>query len=357
MVDQEQIVRRVLRNCDISDAGHAGLYSICGLALRLRDLYKWENGLDPWVEKSSEEVLEWIGRKEELWDKLAGRQYVPLPVDGREIDPFDTETINEILAPSGLAYGAGYARGLKPTFFLAVVVEERNVGPIQAVVLGEELARDMLTLPALGQGDRVIFRKESARMYFWDQLFYMKKSGRPFLGYALKRCGIEESDSETLRQHLDGLLERYQDAYIYHEVGEISETDFGREIWREIVGAYPQSVVEYFARTVKDLLADLNDKGTLRRIIDTRDDASLGFYAAFFDGLARSLFPELRIAVDKFTKRGDWDEIEEAVETGRETAVRAKDMLIDFYGEGQRRGDRNWVEKRIEDYINGRGEP
>ena len=356
MENQEQIVRRVLENCDISDAGHAGLYSICGLALRLRDLYKWENRLDPWVEKSSEEILGWIGRKEELWEKLAGRKYVPLPVNGKEIDPFETETINEILAPSGLMYGAGYARGLKPIFFLAAVKEKRRIGRLEAVVLGEELARDMLTLPALSQGDRVVFRKESARMYLWDQLFYMKKSGRPYLRFALKRCGIEESDSETLRQNLDRLLDRFQDAYIYHEVGEITDTDFEREIWREIVGAYPQSVVEYFARTVKDLLADLNGKGTLRRIIDKRDDASLGLYAAFFDGLARLLFPELRISVDKFSKGGDWDEIEEAVESGRETAVRAKDTLVDLYREGQKRNDRNWVQKRIEDYVDTMGD-
>ena len=39
------MTEQVLRNCHISYARHAGLYSICGLALRLRDLYKWEMGL------------------------------------------------------------------------------------------------------------------------------------------------------------------------------------------------------------------------------------------------------------------------------------------------------------------------
>ena len=52
-IDPGNITRQVLRNCEISDARHAGLFSICGLALRLRDLYKWEKGLDPWVEKDS----------------------------------------------------------------------------------------------------------------------------------------------------------------------------------------------------------------------------------------------------------------------------------------------------------------
>ena len=50
MLQIDDITDQVLENCNIADAQHAGLYSICGLALRLRDLYKWENRLDPWIE-------------------------------------------------------------------------------------------------------------------------------------------------------------------------------------------------------------------------------------------------------------------------------------------------------------------
>ena len=65
VLERKSITDQVLENCTISDSRHAGLYSICGLALRLRDLYKWEKGLDPWVEKDSSEVLEWNGVIEE----------------------------------------------------------------------------------------------------------------------------------------------------------------------------------------------------------------------------------------------------------------------------------------------------
>ena len=58
MFDLNGIVSQVLENCNISDSQHAGVYSICGLALRLRDLYKWEKGLEPWVEDDSVEILE-----------------------------------------------------------------------------------------------------------------------------------------------------------------------------------------------------------------------------------------------------------------------------------------------------------
>ena len=39
--------RQVQKNCDISDARHAGVYSLCGLLLRMRDLYKWEHRMVP----------------------------------------------------------------------------------------------------------------------------------------------------------------------------------------------------------------------------------------------------------------------------------------------------------------------
>jgi hypothetical protein len=34
-------------------------------------MYKWEKGLEPWVEKESHEILEWIELKEEQWGELA----------------------------------------------------------------------------------------------------------------------------------------------------------------------------------------------------------------------------------------------------------------------------------------------
>jgi hypothetical protein len=39
MLDLKHLIRQIQRNCDISDAQHGGVFSVCGLALRLRDLY------------------------------------------------------------------------------------------------------------------------------------------------------------------------------------------------------------------------------------------------------------------------------------------------------------------------------
>ena len=127
MLDLESITRQVLLNCDISDARHAGLYSICGLALRLRDLYKWEAGLPPWIEKESSEILDWIGNKEQKWEEIADTEYSKISIRGRDYDPFDTRQINAVFEPLGFYYGAGYARSLKPTFFLAAIEDKKEL--------------------------------------------------------------------------------------------------------------------------------------------------------------------------------------------------------------------------------------
>ena len=152
MIDQDNIARQVLRNCEISDARHAGLFSICGLALRLRDLYKWEKGLDPWVEKDSSQILDWIGNKEEEWEKIAETLYLNLSINGREYEPFDTATINAILEPHHLFYGAGYARSLKPTFFLAAIEDKSKARQYPVYTLGRELARAVRP-PAVAAGE------------------------------------------------------------------------------------------------------------------------------------------------------------------------------------------------------------
>jgi hypothetical protein len=95
----------------------AACFPCAGLALRLRDLYRWEHGLEPWEEGQSGKVLEWIGQRETRWETLAGVDYGTVMVQGREFEPFDSDGINTLLAPDRLLYGAGYGRGLAPTFY------------------------------------------------------------------------------------------------------------------------------------------------------------------------------------------------------------------------------------------------
>lgn len=342
------LATQVRRNCDISDAKHAGLYSICGLALRLRDLYKWAHGLPAWQEGDPPAVLSWIDGQETLWEGLEEAAYAPVIIGGHSYDPFDTVGVNDALNAQGLFYGAGYAHSMKPTFLLAEISEKTRVEGLDVFELGREWARDLLTLPAFVQDGAVVFRREAARLYLWDQILYIKPSGRPALDVALKRFGVPPGPVSSVAPHLDTLLKRLQDLYIYHECGERLDTVFDRELWREIIAAFPHSAVELLARSTKDLLADTHPRGVLPRILDRRDIVSLGCYVAFFDGLGRAMFPELRVAFSMMTTTGDWTVLEAAVAAGRQTATRIAGRLCAIYHEGTRRDDLVWAADRVQ---------
>ena len=350
----KSLTRQVLQNCEISDAHNAGLYSICGLALRLRDLYKWEKQLPPWEERDSSEILDWIEAKETRWDAFAEKNYKELSLFGKTFDPFDSDGINAVLEPHNIYYGAGYARGLKPTFFLALVEDKIRSNGYRVYTLGRELARDLLTIPAMSQNDSVLLRQDSAHLFLWDQMFYIKKSGRPALHFALEHLGITEKEPETLRQRLPEIFAVVKDIYIYHELGELRDTTFDRDSWREMVAAFPFSPVEFIARALKDLLADTSKYGTLHHIIQERQTAGLAFYVAFIDGLAKEFFPEITIAFQEFINSEDWHLIERAVADGYQTAKSHTILILDIYHEGLKKENLQWAEKEIQKQILGK---
>jgi hypothetical protein len=354
MIEIDTFARQVLKNCDISDAQHAGLYSICGLALRLRDLYKWEKGLNPWEEKDASEVLDWIAAKEQLWEKLAGKKYADISIGGRHYNPFNTAPINAVLEPHGILYGAGYAYSLKPTFFLATIKNKSHTNGYTVYTLERELARDLLTLPVLSQDNSILLRIDSARLFLWDQIAFIKKSGRPALQFALEHCGLKKQDSEALQHQMPTILAAQRDNFIYHEIGEMKDSTFDPVIWRELIAAFPHSPVELLARAVKDLLADTTQHGTLFYLIRNRKAAALGFYVAFQDGLVKELFPELRDAFRGFTKTRDWRMIEEAVATGYRNARTFTEKIVHIFQTGKKNQQMQWAKDEIERRLLGK---
>jgi len=339
MIDLERLTRHVQRNCDISDARHGGIFSICGLALRLRDLFKWERGLAPWEEGDPAAVLEWIGDREAHWETLTESELVPLALNGREVDAFDSEAVNDALAPQRLYYGAGYARGLKPTFFLAVIEDEQELEGCRVYRLGRERARDLLTLPALSQSGAILLRRQSAASQLWDQIAYIAPSGQRALHAALAACGIAGRQPSELRRRWDALRRVQEAIHLRHELGEVKESDFRRDRWQAIIAAVPLTRSELLARHVKDLLADTHPLGPLCHFGRTRDAAAAGLYLAFTDRLTRNLFPELAPAVEDFLRTGDGAALARAAAAGRRTARRCADILVAAYDDAESRDD------------------
>lgn len=351
MSELDELIRQVRRNCDISDARHGGVFSVCGLALRLRDLYKWEKGLAPWEEGDPGDVLDWIGAREDYWETLAEAEYGLLALDTRRLDPFDTESVNALLSPHGCYYGAGYARGLKPTFFLARIESRRELEGCSVYVLGREIARDLLTLPALSQGRTILLRRESAYRFLWDQIAYIAPSARRALHAALDACGLSDHRPAALRRDLRRLLEVQESIHLLHELGEIHETDFRRDLWQEIIAAFPLTRVELLARHVKDLLADTSAFGPLRHICRTRDTAGLALYVALSDRIAKALFPELPAGLEELLRSGDWAAVAHAVDAGQAAVRQHAAAMAEIYGDEKRRNNLAGVAARIDSLL------
>lgn len=339
MIAIEDMAAQVQRNCTISDAQYAGNFSVCGLALRLRDLYKWEKGFEPWLEEESSVMLEWIGRKEEEWESLTGGDLADISIEGINYGPFELEKINTHLQPRGFYYGAGFVHGLRPTFFLAPVEETREEEGTAILILGRELARDLMAMPAMTQNDFVLVRRESARLFLWNQLFFVKSSGKEALQFALKAYGVDDRDPASLRRILDRVSSDELETYIHHELGEIRETSFDRTLWRELLTAFPHTPVELLARSLKDILADTGEYGSIRHMIKEKRSSSLGLYVAFLDGIKKEMFPEISPVFKTFTRNGEWSPIQEAAAAAYHRAKRYADAVIGIFQEGKETGD------------------
>jgi hypothetical protein len=199
----------------------------------------------------------------------------------------------------------------------------------------------------MSQDGGIILRLDAARLFLWDKISYIKKSGRPALKFGLHHCGLEDPSTNELQLNLDNILAVQRQTYIHHEIGEIEDTIFCRETWQEIIAAFPHTPIELSARSVKDLLADTGPKGSLQDIINRKDAAALGLFVAFFDGLGKEFFPELPVAFQLFTTSGDWQVIEEAAEAGRRTARKHAETMTTVFREGQNRQDLQWAAEEI----------
>lgn len=289
--------RQVQRNCNISDANYAGLFSLCGLLLRMRDLFKWEHGMPPWQEPDSEEVLAWVDEREENWQAVSSSELQPIDLNGRLFDPFDMAGINSVLRPHGLVYGAGYVLGMKPSFFLGKLAESRTVADLTVDFVDCELARDIYTTPGMRQGCQIFARRSAMLFFLWDLIQEMRPSIRETIVYALAQYGLNAEairlSPRDLGPELYRVANKEMETWIYHEIGEAAEDGFDEQLWQEIVSCYCGTPVEIFARVVKDILADTHEHGLIEHIVQNRLKSSLAFYIAFMRPFSRAVYPEI----------------------------------------------------------------
>ena len=310
------LLNTIKHNCDISDARDNGIYSICTLVLKLRNLYKWEHGFEPWEEPDSPELLDWIAAKEEYWETIHGEPFSSIPVNGEEIDPFLLPEINRYLSVDKQVYGAGYGRSMKAVFFMAEILEDRLVEGCPTLILGKEKARELSSPFAMLQEGIIYIRKDPMRFFFWDQIQEINPSGRIAMQQALGVYGLMKDGCSLERKKLiaifDDIVEEELEMFIYHEVGENQKNLLDSNVLKKIIAAYPASALELLARAVKDILADTHPKGLFSHIVTMEKRSSLGFYISFLDGMRKLLCPELHEASKTFWQNGDWSLLQKA---------------------------------------------
>ena len=342
---------QIMLNCRISDGRYGGVFSLCVFLLRMRYYYKWEVDLDPWEEPDYQDLLQWVESKETLWEETAVQELSPLNIGRDEFDPFDVDAINARLQGFGLFYGAGYATGMKPTFFLAAASTRKIANNMQVHTLNQELARDLFTSPAMRQGSHIITRPRTMAALLWDMILEKKPSTLPALKFALSRYGLDLEELERSPGQYSAALWQIagdeSETWVYHELGEAMQEGFDLEIWQEMISTHANTAVEKVARAAKDLLADTHEQGLLAHIIEHQKASSLGLYLCLAEPLARSLFPEIKPAFDRIKSGQGWGLLEETRQAGY---LRAKDLagqLAGLHLEGRHKG-RDWMQSQVD---------
>ena len=340
MINIDSIAAQVKHNCNISDAGYWGYYLPCGLLLRLRDLYRIENGVKPWRKVDPDKIAGWIGTRERLWQELETHDFHHIVVGAKKYRPFDVKGINAALQGHGLVYGAGYGNLLKPVFMLAELTEKNRIGRYDIYVLGREISRDLSTVPAMIQGNTIILRYETMNLFFWDKFEEMKArkcSGalhHAFAEYGISKEGLSQISDEKLEKDLARITREEISAYIYHELGEASQRRILGNWWKELLLKLPYSRAEMFLRGLKDVLADTCDKGLLSYVIKNKKAGSLFFYIALLGGFRKNIFPDISAAYEEFITTRDWDLIETARIEGYKKAKGHVKILREIFDKG-----------------------
>ena len=333
-LDIDALSLQVKVNCDISDARFWGTYSICGLLLRLRELFRQEKGIKPWEEVPQAAISEWIAVKEDLWRQLEEREFINLSVLQAEFPSFGCEAVNRLLEKEKKVYGAGLGIQMKPSFFLADLLSKGPVDEYEVIIAGDELVRDLSVHPAMLQGNTIFARREALATILWEKHEEIRhKKYRGALVYAFSQYGIDPQaeTNESLYSRIVQIAEEEIGAYVRHEIGEAHEgARLGGE-WKEMLSGPLTRRVELFVRSIKDVLSDMSDRGMVKYIIDQERKGSLGFYLSSTGGFRSMICPEIQTLFSDFSEKEDWQLVEKARRKGYEKAGGLASSVLDMH--------------------------
>ncbi len=325
----EAFLQTVRHNCDVSDARHAGSYSLCVYLMHMREYFRWEHNLGHDARLDSKQVGEWVAQREDRWDCLEDEDYRDLPTPAGRADPFDVEKINQWLSPLGFGYSAGIGRFGKPIFALGELVEAEGAGDCRLICTGREWARELISPPAMTRGQTIWIRREALRRVLWEMIeeWRWKKPAN-----AMARClsyfGFEQDASRALER----MTEQFSELAILHELGEKVCGDHLGEEWERMLGDTQDRAHESILRAVRDHLADC--LMVLPSLLSKENSGSVHFYFATMTGLRRQLFPALSEAYRHWVRDDELTSLREVVRQGADHWLRRATELLERHRSG-----------------------
>jgi len=326
MFDAETLAETVQENCHISDARFAGNYTLCIFLLKMREYFRWERGIPLSKPLPHAELGKWLVAREEAWEELEARDFLPLSIGGHRFDPFDSAAINRRINAEGYVYSAGYGLFHKPSFFLARLHRKEHRDGITLYLSHEELARDLAAPPAMLQGNEVFIRRESLRRFIWEKIEELGHHRNAQSPMSRALACYPDGDLEAT---LDNMTENEIGTLILHESGEAMAHERLGHDWEELLSSLPRSRTEFLLRAVRDNLADC--LSTLPTLIEQDNAAALHFYFANFTGMRKEIFPSAVTAYHDWLESGSLAPLRASSEAGREHWHRVSQRILETW--------------------------
>jgi len=336
MLNFGDIVNTVQQNCHISDARHAGNYSMCIFLLKMREYYRWEHDIPLTRSLPQKAIGDWLIQRERVWERIESDEYRPLPLASTAVDPFDTANINTELLSNGYVYSGGFGLFHKPHFFVGQLLRREHREGITVLVSSCEYARDLVAPPAMMLDDTIYVRQESVRRLLWEKLEEWRWNKRPDTPMARAVAG--HGGDADIGDLLERMTEAETETMILHEIGEIQAGRLLGAQWEEMLAGFACTKAEHVLRAVRDHLADC--LSTLPALLEQRRHASLHFYFANLTGLRKALFPAATEAYERWRADGSLMPLKDVVHAGATYWQQTARGVLDLYREkGQTAGD------------------
>ncbi len=331
---KDSLISDVKFNCDVSDAKFWGYFSLCGLLMRFRDLYRSERNLPPWAPIDQKEISGWIAEKEARWAELEAMDFRTLMIEGEQYDPFDISGINNALKHTGLIYGAGYGVYMKPNFLLAELQARTEILDYTVYFAERELARDVFVSSGMVQGRCIFLRLEPLQAFLWEKFLESGAKKNLYLDYGFQHYGFSPGQNRDagFEKDFKEMVRNYSDVVLHHELAEAME-DVPE--WPDILTKAGDRDTELLIRALKDLISDTSGHGPLKKIILTKDRGALGLYTGLIDGYRKGMYPEIRQAFQKFVLHEEWQIMEAAREAGYSKFIALREKVLASYKAGR----------------------